>query len=433
MRRLLAHCGVLETVNDEFHFIKDGFVGIDGDTIVYVGDVEPSEAYDEVKDMSGKLVMPGLINTHTHTAMTLLRGVGSDLSLQSWLFDTIFPIEERLTLEDFKAGYELALLEMIASGTTSFTDMYMEPEICAKLVQECGIKANLCRVMAGYEDGVSYEEFGRGPIACSFYENFHNTANGRLLVDFSVHAEYTNCKEYVEGYVNDAKKMGARMHIHMSETKHEHEECKKKYGMTPAEWFDSCGLFDLPTHAAHCVWVEDSDLELMKKKGVSVAHNPTSNMKLGSGFAPIQKMLDMGINVTIGTDGTASNNNLNMFEEMHLASVIHNGYTNDPTIVKAKDVVRMATVNGAKLQGRNDTGSIEVGKKADLIALDLNKPHLKPNLDAISLIAYSAQGSDVCMTMVDGTILYENGQFMTLDEKRIYQDVEAAVKRLYNE
>lgn len=431
MKRLLMNCGILETVNNEFHYIENGYVGINGDTIDYIGETKPTNAYDEEKDMSNKLVMPGLINTHTHTAMTLLRGVGSDLSLQSWLFDTIFPIEDKLTRPDFKAGYELALLEMLATGTTSYSNMYMEPDIEAELIKTSGIKANICRVMQGFDPNETYEANGRGKESCELFEKFNNTCDGRLLFDFCIHAEYTSQQHLVEQYAKDAKKMGARMHIHMSETKHEHEECKKKYEKTPAQWFNDCGVFDVPTHAAHCVWVEDEDLKILKDKGVSVAHNPTSNMKLGSGFAPIQKMLDMGINVTLGTDGTASNNNLNMFEEMHLASVIHNGHTNDPTIVKAEDVIKMATINGAKLQGRDDTGSLEVGKKADIIALDLMKPHLRPNLDAIALIAYAAQGDDVCMTMVDGKILYENGVFTTLDQEQIYKDVDEAVKRLY--
>ena len=221
------------------------------------------------------------------------------------------------------------------------------------------------------------------------------------------------------------------MHIHLSETRKEHQECIYKYGKTPARWFYDLGAFDSRAFAAHCVWVTEEDMELLREKDVCVVHNPTSNMKLGSGFAPIQRMLDKGITVGLGTDGAASNNNLNLLEELHLASVLHNGYSGDPTIMKPADVLRMATVSGAKIQGRSDTGELKVGKKADIAAIDLDAPHLKPNLDPLALVCYSAQGADVYMTMCDGRILYENGEFLTLDKERIYADVDSAVKLLY--
>ena len=256
-------------------------------------------------------------------------------------------------------------------------------------------------------------------------------AEGRILIDFAIHAEYTNFPHIVEAYSADCKALGGRMHIHLSETKKEHEECIAKYGKTPAQWFNDLGTFDSPTFAAHCVWVTEEDMALMLEKGVSPVHNPTSNMKLGSGFAPIPRMLELGLNVALGTDGAASNNNLNMMEEMHLAAVLHNGFTHDPTLMKPAQVLNMATRNGARLQGRNDTGVLEVGKKADIIAIDLNRPHLCPNVDPLALMTYSAQGSDVVMTMVDGRILYENGEFLTLDADRILHDARACVARLY--
>ena len=221
------------------------------------------------------------------------------------------------------------------------------------------------------------------------------------------------------------------MHLHLSETEKEQRECLEKYGKTPAQWFRDLGTFDSPAYAAHCVAVTEGDLEILLEKGVSVVHNPTSNMKLGSGFAPVQRMLDLGVNVALGTDGAASNNNLNLMEELHLAAVIHNGYHRDPTLLKPARLLAMATRNGARLQGREDTGSLETGKKADIIALDLDRPHLYPNLDTMALAVYAAQGSDVVMTMVDGRILYENGEFLTLDKDRILHGARAAVKRLY--
>jgi 5-methylthioadenosine/S-adenosylhomocysteine deaminase len=211
----------------------------------------------------------------------------------------------------------------------------------------------------------------------------------------------------------------------------EHNECKEKYGKTPTQWFNDIGTFDSRAFAAHCVTLEDSDMEIILNKGVNVVHNPSSNMKLGSGFARVQKMLDMGINVALGTDGAASNNNLDMIEEMHLASIIHNGYMQDATVMNADTVIKMATLNGALLQGRNDCGDLKVGNKADIIAISLDKPHLRPVIDEKALVTYSAQSSDVCMTMVDGKVLYENGEYLTLDKEKIYYDIEKAVKKLY--
>ena len=250
-------------------------------------------------------------------------------------------------------------------------------------------------------------------------------------MDFCIHAEYTCTERIAKPYIDICNERGGLMHIHLSETEKEHRECIEKYGKTPAKWFNDMGAFDSRAFLAHCVAVDDNDLEIFKEKGVNIVHNPTSNMKLGSGFARIPKMLDMGINVALGTDGAASNNNLDMFEEMHLASVIHNGYLRDATVMNADTVIKMATVNGAKLQGRTDCGEIKVGNKADIIAINLDSPHLYPALDEKALITYAAQSGDVCMTMVDGNILYENGEFKTIDKEKVYYDVKKALDVLY--
>ena len=431
MRLLLKNCDILASSDGGFEYIKNGFLGITGDTVDYVGATPPKTPYDSQRDMTGTLVMPGLINAHTHSAMTLLRGVGSDLPLQSWLFDKVFPVEDRLTPELIMAGTELAILEMLSTGTVSFSDMYMAPEEAVKAVLESGMKANISRPVQCFDPSEPVEENFRVRESLELFDKYHNAGNGRVRIDFCVHAEYTCTAPVVKYYSGLVRGRGGNMHLHMSETKSEHDECVKKYGVTPAAWFTELGAFDVPAFAAHCVWVTDEDLELMKAHNVSAVHCPSSNMKLGSGFAPVQKMLDMGLNVALGTDGAASNNNLNMFEELHLASIIHNGLANDPTVMRPSDTVKMATVNGARLQGREDTGEVRVGKKADLIALDLTAPHMRPNLDPLALIAYSAQGSDVVMTMVDGRILYDRGRFLTLDAERIYRDAARAVAQLY--
>ena len=397
--------------------IKGGYVVIDEAAIVSVG---AEGRFDCEKDMSGKLLLPGLVNAHTHAAMTLLRGVGTDLPLQRWLFDSVFPVEGRMTAEDIRAGTALALLEMLACGTTSFSDMYFFPWEAAELVAVCGIKANLCYPVQAFDPAEPYEKNESARKLERFYKDWHNAAEGRIRVDGCLHAEYTCNPHVAAGTAAWCRQNGVRMHIHLSETKSEHDTCIEKYGKTPAQWMNDLGVFDVPCAAAHCVWVTESDRALLREKNVSVIHNPTSNMKLGSGFAPVPELLAEGVNVALGTDGAASNNNLNMLEELHLAAIL-----------PAAQVLEMATVNGAKLQGRDDTGAIEAGKRADLMAIDLSAPHLVPHLDTAGLAVYSAQAADVCMTMVDGRILYENGEYLTLDRERILYDANAAAKRLY--
>lgn len=436
MKRLLENCAILASENGAFVSIPNGFLGIDGDTICYLSSDCPPDAdtYQQRKDMSGTLLLPGLINCHCHSPMVLLRGVGSDLNLQQWLFEKIFPLEDRLEQipDGIRIGSQLAILEMLASGVTSFSDMYMQPAATAEAVIASGMKANLCRPVQCFDEGESYAESTRVRESLALFDRYHNAANGRLRIDFAIHAEYT-CKDHiVRAYAADCLARGARMHLHLSETRQEHEECKQRHnGMTPAEYFLSMGVFDSPTAAAHCVWTEPHDWEIFLEKGVSPVHNPTSNMKLGSGFAPVPEMLELGLNVAIGTDGAASNNNLNLLEELHLASVLHNGHRGDPTLMRPEQLMTMATVNGAKLQGRDDTGSLQVGKKADITALSLARPHMRPVLEPMAAVTYQAQASDVCMTMVDGQILYENGVFLTMDAEKIYHDFDRILNELY--
>ena len=285
MRRLLCNCGILESTDKGFSWLEKGFLGIDGAFIDYIGATRPTAAYDEERVMSETLLIPGLVNAHTHTPMTLLRGVGSGLPLQNWLFDTVFPVEDRLTPEMIRVGSELALLEMLSTGTTSFTDMYMEPQETAEAVLSSGMKANLCRPVQCFDPSEPPEENFRVRQSVELYDRYNDAGDGRLKIDFCVHAEYT---------------------------------CT-----APGE-----------------------DMELMREHGVSAVHCPSSNMKLGSGFAPVREMLGRGLNVALGTDGAASNNNLNMLEELHLAFLIHNGVAGDPTALLPEDALRMATVNG---------------------------------------------------------------------------------------
>ena len=429
---LFKNAGILSTVGDKFEFIEKGFLGVDGDRIDYIGKGEPKKKYVEERESSGLILTPGFVNCHGHSAMTLLRGVGSDLPLQDWLH-VMWPVEDRMNEDDLRCGMDLAIMEMLSSGTTSFTDMYLMPWCVADTIGKSGIKANFSRVMQAFQemDDNDYDSYYRVKETKDLVAKYHNSFSERLKVDYAIHAEYTCKPLVVKRCSEDCLKNGLRMQIHLSETKKEHLECKEKYGKTPTEWFNDLGCFENPTLAAHCVWVEDSDLDILKEKGVTVVHNPTSNLKLGSGFAPVPKMIEKGINVALGTDGAASNNNLNFMEEIHLASIIHNGLLGDPTVMDPSTVLRMATINGAKAQGRFDTGSLEVGKKADIVAFDTTSPHLTPNLNPEALVVYSAQASDVSMTMVDGKILYEKGEFKTIDKERVYAEVKKSVERLY--
>lgn len=431
MKTLFKNADILMYENGIYSVIKNAFLAVDGERISYIGKEKPEGNFDSVKDMSGKLLMSGFYNCHNHCPMVLLRGVGSDLPLNEWLFNKVFPIEDKLTADEIYAGTNLALLEMLASGTVSFSDMYFEPQVTAKAVADAGMKANLTRPVQSFDPAEEPKDSFRIAQSLELYDSWNNAADGRILIDFSIHAEYTCTEKIARAYSEECNNRGGLMHIHLSETVKEHNECKEKYGKTPTQWFNDLGAFDSRAFAAHCVTLEDSDMEILLEKGVHVVHNPTSNMKLGSGFSRVQKMLDMGINVALGTDGAASNNNLDMMEELHLASIIHNGYNQDATIMNADTVIKMATLNGAVLQGRNDCGEIKAGNKADIIAISLDKPHLRPIIDEKSLITYSAQSSDVCMTMVDGKILYENGEYLTLDKEKIYYDIEKAVKKLY--
>ena len=431
MRILLKNCDILAMKNGKYETVRNGFLTVSGETIESIGAAQPAGKFDRVLDLEGAMVLPGLVNTHCHAAMTLLRGVGSDLPLQKWLFDTVFPIEDRLTPGMVRAGGDLALLEMISTGTTSFSDMYFFPMEMAESVLKSGMKANISRPVQSFDPNEPPDQCFRIGEAIELSRRYHNAGNGRVKVDFCIHAEYTCNPQVVEAHSALCREHGGRMHIHLSETASEHENCIRKYSKTPARWFYDLGAFDCPAAAAHCVFVTEEDMAIFKEKGVSPIHNPASNMKLGSGFAPIQRMLDLGLNVALGTDGAASNNNLNLVEEMHLAALIHNGFHRDPTIMKAEDVFRMATLNGARLQGRPDTGSLEPGKKADLIAVTTKAPHMVPAFEILPTAVYAMQGSDVVLNMVDGRVLYEKGAFLTLDAEKILADARQALGELY--
>ena len=386
--------------------------------------------YDRVIDGTDKFLMPGFYNIHTHLAMSLLRGYAEDMKLQDWLFGKIFPFEAKLTHDDIYWGTKLCIAECLRFGIVGVTDMYMDTSANAQAVLETGIKANLA-LMA--ENGKSSDPYPF-PKAEEWLREYHNKDEGRLKTDAYIHAEYTTREGFVRDVAAFAKANGLNVHLHLSETKTEHEECKeRRNGRTPAAYFNDCGVFDNPTTAAHCVWVERQDMEIFREKGVTVASNPISNLKLASGICPAKEMLDMGIAVGLGTDGVSSNNNLNMLEEMKTFSLLQKIKTDNPVAVTVEQVLKSATLFGAKSQGRHNSGCIKVGSCADLVMFDLNKPYMYPRHNLLNNLIFSAMGTDVVLTMVDGRILYENGEYSTIDLAKTVQEVESRKKRILSE
>ncbi len=417
----------LITMRDEAPVLHSTCLGVKDGKIAYMGRKDPGEA-KRVIDGRGKVLMPGLINAHTHLPMTLMRGYADDYDLQTWLNDYIFPVEDKLDSRAVKCGTLLGIAEAIRTGTTSVSDMYYFCDDICQAVQESGIKANISRSCVLFTDPIEDDFRFDTHQGCSetaeLFEKWHKADDGRIKIDMSIHAEYTSNYLLWEALSDFAKEKEAAMQVHVSETKSEHEQCLDRHGLTPASVLSCHGVFDVPVTAAHCVWVEDEDIALMARKGATAVHNPVSNLKLGSGVAPVKKMMEAGLNVALGTDGVASNNNHDMFREINAAALIHKGTNTDPTCVTAWEALKMATVGGAKAQGReNECGQLAIGFDADLIMLDLSAPHMVPCHNVISNIVYSATGNDVCMTMVRGNILYEDGVWNTIDLTEVYQEL----------
>ena len=384
------------------HKVGYGDVEIEGSTISNI--VLRNRTIEQSGQSNNRLVLPGLVNCHGHTAMTLVRGLGGGLPLQRWLEEAIFPVEAKMKPEDVYAGTAWGVREMLAGGTTSVADMYDFPGDCARAFEAGGMKARVCRVGLSFVPGRLDDciEFTRGFNSCASLTSGKDSASPLVMADLCIHSEYLTDEAFCRGLAEANKELKRPLHVHVSETEKEHNECIARHGKTPIAYLAETGLLDHGGYAAHCVWCTDDDFRIMAEKGVSLIHNPTSNMKLGSGFARVKRAMELGVNVALGTDGCASNDNLDMFEEMHLASLVHKGLAKDPTVLSAWDVIDMATVNGAKALGMSDTGEIAVGKKADLCVVDLDKPHLTPCLDIPNLIVNSMHASDVVETWVDG-------------------------------
>ena len=345
MNHIIRDTTVL-TMNDQNEVLEHVDVVIENGTITKIGsDISKTSEDAHIIDGSGKLVMPGLINGHCHVPMTLLRNYADDMDLQTWLFDHIFPVEDRLNGDDVYWGSLLGIMEMLSTGTTCFADMYDHMDDIASAVELSGIRAQLSRGQTSNNAGPDFSEDRAMKESVDFVKKWNGAAEGRITAAMAPHAIYTCSPSYIQAIANNAEKLGVPIHVHLDETVREHEDCLRTHGKTPTAHLYDLGLFELKTIAAHCVFITEDDMSLLREKGVSVIHNPASNLKLASGIAPVPEALSAGLNVCIGTDGASSNNNLNMWEDMYLTSILHKGSTRNPRLITADEVLKMATVN----------------------------------------------------------------------------------------
>jgi len=426
MRILIEGVDVL-TADPAAEYIRNADIGIADDRIEYIvpaGQRVPDFIPDRKINGKNMLAMPGMVNAHTHCAMTLMRNAADDLPLHKWLFEKIFPIEDRLTDDAVYWGTRLAAAEMIKSGTTALADMYLHMDAAARGIVDTGMRVNLSKSPLEFHSEGGLKADDVFDDVRTYFKNWNGKYNGRIRVYLEVHSTYLFDWPSLIRASELAKELGTGIHIHLLETARERKESFEKHEKSPVEICAETGIFDVPVIGAHLVHIDEEDIRILKQYGVNAAHNPTSNLKLGSGISPVHKMLDAGVNVALGTDGTASNNNLNMFEEMHLAALIHKGVAQDPELVTARQAFMMATVNGSRAVGFGDeTGILKPGMKADIILLDMDKPHLCPVNDPFSAVVYSAQASDVDTVIVDGNILMEKRELKTIDEERVMFEV----------
>jgi 5-methylthioadenosine/S-adenosylhomocysteine deaminase len=415
-------------MSGEDSLIEKGYLIIADDVIDRMGSgAAPQGSYERIIDGSGQVVLPGLVNTHTHAAMTLLRGYADDLPLMEWLSTKIWPLEAKLNGEDIYWGTMLAIVEMIKSGTTTFNDMYFFMSQAARAVETSGIRAVLSRGMIG----VSPESQSALDDSRKLVAQWHGAAKGRIRFALGPHAPYTCPPEYLKQVVALAEELEVGIHIHISETRQEMEDVVKQYGVSPVKLMLENGVFTRPTLAAHCVHVSDDDIAILQQNRVGVAHNPESNMKLASGVAPVPAMLRAGIAVGLGTDGASSNNNLDMLEEMRSCALLHKVNSMDPTVLPAYQALEMGTALGARALGWDDQiGILKPGYKADMIMVNLTAAHMIPRYDILANIIYSGQAADVDTVIVDGQIIMEHRRITKFDEQEVLKKCKAIARDL---
>lgn len=401
-----------------FNIIKKD-VFVDGDSIVAIGEYDKTA--DTVYDLNGNLLMPSFKNAHTHSAMTFGRSFADDLPLQPWLYDKIFPLEAKLTPQDIYDLSMLAFLEYLTSGTSACFDMYYFPEMMAKASVDFGFRTVMTSGLNNFKESVKAVE--------DYYNKFNNYDS---LVSYKLgfHAEYTTDKELIKGIAKLAEKYQAPVFTHASETKSEIEDCIKRNDMSPTKYLNSIGIFNYGGGAYHSVWIDDEDIEIYKEKGIWAVINACSNAKLASGIAPVSKLLKSGVKVAVGTDGASSNNALDMFREMYTICATQKLNDKDAASTDANDILKASTIGSARCMGLTDCDVIDVDKKADLIVIDMHRPSMQPINNITKNLVYSGGKDIVKMTMINGKILYDNGEFKNIDIEKIYANAQAVINRI---
>ncbi len=431
MIKTLIKDAIIITLDDARRDYFSGDLCVSGDCIESIAQ-HPQKLdagrIDRVIDGKNYIIMPGFVNSHGHVAMTLLRSYADDMPLKEWLEQKIWPLEDRLRADDVYWGTMLGLAEMIRGGTTTFADMYFFMDQAAGATAESGMRAVLSRGLIAL--GSEEEAHEKLEDTKRFIDQWHGAESGRITVTLGPHAPYTCPPAFLQKVMDLAAKTGRSMQIHLSETRGEVDDCIKEHGVTPPELLHNLGFFDYKVIAAHCVHLDNHDIEILVENKVGVAHNPGSNLKLGSGIAPVAQMVDHGVKVGIGTDGASSNNNLDMLEEMRLAALLSKGVSMDPTLIRARTALKMATALGAEALGLERVGMLKEGYRADLIGLRYDKPHMQPMHDPQAQLVYSAAAADVDLVMVDGKILFEDGEFKTLDQEKIMAEASRCAIRL---
>jgi len=419
MKRLFKNAYILK-MDDTPLFV--GCLGVTDNRISYLGKEEPKEEYDEIIDCNGNLLMPGFKDAHTHNGMTFLRNHFDDSSLHDWLFEHVFPIEAKSKPEDIYWLSKVSILEALSSGITACEDMYLYVDAYVKASEEMGMR----NVISIIFNDQTRDEKVIGEYLAKY--NAPKESLTRFLI--SLHAEYTTSMDTFKRVKALLDKYKAPFSIHLSETERETRECVGKYGMTPLGLMNKIGLFDYGGTAYHSIYLNDDDLKIAKEKNINIVTNPSSNMKLASGVCDVHKYKELGLNVAIGTDGTASNNSLDMFKEMFLCSNLQKLINKDPRVGKAYDTLKMATVNGSKAMFNDENDILEVGKLADIIMIDLHAPNMVPHNDIIASLVYSANKGNVKMTMIDGKILYMDGKFPNCNVEEILTKAEELSHKL---
>ncbi|MGD9079090.1 MAG: amidohydrolase [Desulfobacterales bacterium] len=428
---ILVTNGTVLTLDAGDTEISNGAVAIDGDTITAVGPADEfgDWSVSQVIDANGGIIMPGLINSHTHAAMTCFRGLADDLQLMTWLNDHIFPAEAKLDDQKVYSGTLLACAEMIMSGTTCFCDMYLFEDAVARAAKDAGMRAVVGEVLYDF-DSPNYGSIENG---IGYTQNLIDSWQEDPLVSIAVepHSAYLCGPELLKKAFKLSQSHNLTFVIHLAESKSEVEQIKERFDRTPVEHLAELGILAPNVLACHCVELTENDIALLQRFDVKVAHNAESNMKLASGVAPIPRLIDEGICVGMGTDGCASNNDLDLFQEMDSVAKLHKAKSLDPTVMDAPTVLKMATINGARALGLETvTGSLETGKKADLIIVDTNKPHLTPMYSPVSHLVYAAKGSDVTTSIINGTVVMNDGRLKTMDLKAVMDDVNRIAKEV---